>query len=52
VFQQLLRRSDVGGPSMTELVAQRSAETLREKANRIARQNTRGKPDAGQMPLL
>lgn len=52
VFQQLLKRADGGGPSMTELVAQRSQETLREKANRIARQNTRGKPDASQLPLL
>lgn len=52
VFQQLLKRADGGGPSMTELVAQRSTETLREKANRIARQNTRGKADASQLPLL
>ena len=52
VFQQLLRRSEASGPSMTELVAQRSQETLREKANRLAREKTRGKADATQLPLL
>ncbi|MBX3736695.1 MAG: hypothetical protein KF715_08405 [Candidatus Didemnitutus sp.] len=51
VFNQLLRRVPQG-PSLPELVAQRRSETLREKANRLARQKGRKMAEKAQMRLL
>lgn len=51
VFQQMLKKQ-AAKPSIPELVAQRTEETLREKIARHRRQDGLKEADKSQLPLL
>lgn len=52
LFQALLKRASVVEPSIPELIARRTEETLREKVNREKAKTRPGSADAAQLPLL